>query len=199
MKAKHRSTTELSLKKGGKRYPLLLQQRFNEMVFWPTLLLIAICGGLLVWNPPHMAVYLPHLTIVLLGSAAVLIVTLLFRLRAYARCQPHVLRIQLPFRRLDIPYREIQSTRPSELFRLFPQKQQSPLRRNFVSPLLGHTAVVVLLDELPWSRPWVRLWMSPYMISPDAEGLVLAVPNWLEFHNELDEYRARCHYAGAQT
>jgi hypothetical protein len=25
------------------------------------------------------------------------------------------------------------------------------------------------------------------------------VPNWLEFHNELDEYRARCHYAGAQT
>jgi hypothetical protein len=198
MKTKQRSTADTPLR-GGRRYPLLLQQRFNEMVFWPTILLMAICAGLLIWNPPQMAGYHPLFAVVLMGSAAVLIVTFLFRLRAYVCCQPHGLRIQLPFRRMDIPYRAIQTTRPSELFRLFPPKQQSPLQRSFLSPLLGHSTIVVQLHELPWSQPWVRLWMSPYMISPDVEGLVLAVPNWLEFHNELDEYKARSHYAREST
>lgn len=198
MKEKHRSTTDAPLRR-GKRHPLLLQLRFNEMIFWPVILIIALTATLLIWDPPKMVEYRPHLTLVLLGSAGVLILTLLFRLRAYVRCQPQVLRIQLPFRHLDIPYSQIQATRPSELFRLFPLQQQGPLQRNFLSPLLGHTAIVVQLRPLPWSRRWLRLWMSKYMLCPDVDGLVLAVPDWLEFHNELDEYKARSYYGGAPT
>jgi hypothetical protein len=198
MKGKHHSTADTP-PKGGRRHPLLLQVRLNEMVFWPAVLIIGLIAALLIWDPPEMAEYRPYLTLVLLGSAGVLILTFLFRLRAYVRCQPQVLRIQLPFRRLDIPYRDIQATRPSELFRLFPLQQQSPLQRNFLSPLLGYTAIVVQLRERPWSRRWQRLWMSKYMLSPDVEGLVLAVPDWLEFHNELDEYKARNYYGGAAT
>jgi len=198
MKDKHRSSSDEPLK-GGRRHPLLLQIRLNEMVFWPATLIIALTAALLIWNPPKMQEYRPHLTIILLGSAGVLILTFLFRLRAYVRCQPQVLHIQLPFRHVDIPYGEIQTTRPSELFRLFPLRQQSPLQRNFLSPLLGYTAIVVQLRNLPMSRLGRRLWMSKYMLGPDVEGLVLAVPDWLEFHNELGEYKARSHYAQPPT
>jgi hypothetical protein len=194
MKIKRRSTADAPPKR-GRRHPLLLQQRFNEMVFWPTIIITALSVTLLILDPPEVAAYRPHLTIVLLGSAGVLILTLLFRLRAYASCQPQVLRIQLPFHHLDIPYREIQATRPAELFRLFPLQQQRFLRRNFLSPMLGHTAIVVELKELPWSRLWLRLWMSQYMLSPDAQGLVVAVPDWMAFHNELGEFKARSQYA----
>jgi hypothetical protein len=198
MTEKHRAAIDAPLK-GGRRHPLLLQIRLNEMVFWPTVLIIALITALLIWNPDKMREYRPYLTIILLGSAGVLILTFVLRLRAYVRCQPQVLRIQLPFRRLDIPYGEIQTTRPSELFRLFPLRQQSPLQRNFLGPLLGHTAIVVQLRDLPMSRVWLRLWMSKFMLCPDVEGLVLAVPDWLEFHNELGEYKARSHYARTPT
>jgi hypothetical protein len=198
MKEKHRATHDAPLK-GGRRHPLLLQVRLNEMVFWPTILIVTLTAVLLIWDPAKMREYRSYLTIILLGSAGVLILTFLFRLRAYVRCQPQGLHIQLPFRHLDIPYREIQTTRPSELFRLFPLGQQPRLQRNFLSPLLGHTSIVVELRDLPLSRGWLRLWMSKYMLCPDAEGLVLAVPDWLEFHNELGEYKARSHYAQAPT
>jgi hypothetical protein len=41
--------------------------------------------------------------------------------------------------------------------------------------------------------------MSKYMLCPDVEGLALSVPDWLEFHNELGEYKARSHYARPPT
>lgn len=198
MKEKHRDPTDAPLK-GGRRHPLLLQLRLNEMVFWPSVLIIALIAVLLIWDPDKIQEYRLYLTIILLGSAGLLILTFLFRLRAYVRCLPQGLHIQLPFRHLDIPYAEIQTTRPSELFRLFPIRQQSPLQRNFLRPVLGHTAIVIQLRDLPMSRGWLRVWMSKYMLCPDVEGLVLAVPDWLEFHNELGEYKARSHYARAPT
>ena len=198
MNEKHRVVTDAPLK-GGRRHHMLLQVRLNEMVFWPAILIIALITALLIWNPDKMQEYRRYLTLILLGSAGVLILTFLLRLRAYVRCLPQGLRIQLPFRRLDIPYSQIQTTRPSELFRLFPLRQQSILQRNFLSPLLGHTAIVIQLRALPMSRRWLRLWMSKFMLCPDVEGLVLAVPDWLEFHNELGEYKARSHYARPPT
>ncbi|MGD8738094.1 MAG: hypothetical protein PVJ85_15205, partial [Anaerolineae bacterium] len=54
--------------KPGQRHPLFLQQRLNEQLFWPSLILIIICIGLLVWNPPAFQQYRLHLMVMLVAT-----------------------------------------------------------------------------------------------------------------------------------
>lgn len=176
----------------GKRHPLLYQQRFNEMVFWPTILIIALSIALLIWGPPEHRF---HLTVVLFGSGAILVLTLFFRLRAYAQCRRSGLRVQLPFFYLDIPYRSINSTRPTNLYRVFFPREQRWTQRRFLMPLFGRTVIVVDLEQLPVPPRRLRLWMIKYMLSPETVGLVLAVRDWIGLRTELDEYKARSHHA----
>jgi hypothetical protein len=161
------------------------------MVFWPTILSVVLCAILLVVDPPRAEPYRTGLAIVLAGSGLTLILSLVFRLRAYVQCWPHVLRIQLPFHRLEIPYRAIRTSRPTELYYLFGPGEVRWTQRHFLKGLFGRTVVVIEVENLPWSRAWQRLWMSPFMLSPEAEGLVLPVRDWMAFRIELDEFRAR--------
>ena len=181
------------LLKRGKRYPLLYQQRFNEMVFWPTILIVALSAALIIWGPAEFRAYL---SVTVFGSGAILVLTLFFRLRAYAQCRSSGLRVQMPFFHLDIPYRSIQTTRPTDLFRLFLPSEQRWTQRRFLMPIFGRTVVVVELGALPAPRRRLRLWMIKYMLSPDTEGLVLAVRDWIGLRAELDEFKARTYQAG---
>jgi hypothetical protein len=175
----------------GKRHPLLYHQRLSELYFWPAVLIVAISGGLLIWNPDKLEPYRLVLSLSMVCCATVLVLTLLFRLRAYAVCTAHALQVQLPFYRFEIPYREIRNVRPTELFRLFPPREQGWAQRRFLTGILGATVLVIELDELPTRAAWLRLWMSTYMLCPDRPGLVIAVRDWLDFRTELDEFRAR--------
>jgi hypothetical protein len=175
----------------GKRHPLLYHQRLSEQYFWPAVLIVAISGGLLVWNPGKLEPYRLVLSVSLACCGMVLVLTLLFRLRAYAVCTAHGLQLQLPFYRLEIPYRDIKDVRPTELFRLFPPREQGWAQRRFLMGILGATVLVIALDELPARTAWLRLWMSKYMLCPDHAGLVIAVRDWIGFRTELDEFRAR--------
>jgi hypothetical protein len=177
----------------GKRHPLLFQQRLSEMVFWPTLLSAVLCAVLLVVDQPRADPYRGGLAVVLVGSGLILILSLIFRLRAYARCRPQALRIQLPFHRLEIPYRAIRTSRPTELYYLFAPSQVRWTQRHFLTGLFGRTVVVVEVERLPRSRAWLRLWMSPFMLSPEGEGLILPVRDWIAFRQELDEFKTREH------
>ncbi|MGD8625924.1 MAG: hypothetical protein PVJ34_15415 [Anaerolineae bacterium] len=190
MRAKEERATAPSR---GKRHPLLFQQRLNEMVFWPTTLSAVLCAVLLVVDQPRADPYRGGLGVVLAGSGLILIFSLIFRLRAYAQCRSQALHIQLPFRRLEIPYRQIRSSRPTELYYLFAPSQVRWTQRHFLRGLFGQTVVVVELESIPWSRAWQRLWMSPFMLSPETEGLILPVRDWMAFRIELDEFKARAH------
>jgi len=181
-------------RKNGKRYPLLLQKRLNEQVFWPSTLILVVGGGLLIWNPAGLEPYRPYLPVILVGTGLILVLTYILRLRAYAQCRSDGLRVQFPFLRLDIPYHEINTTRPTEFFRMFPPKQVRATQRAFLSPLFGRTVVILEMEQLPHPRAWLRLWMSEYMLPPDAVGLVLPVVDWMAFRTELDEFKARQHY-----
>jgi hypothetical protein len=176
--------------KPGQRHPLFLQQRLNEQLFWPSLILIIICIGLLVWNQPAFQQYRLNLMVILLATGFIFILTNFYRLRAYAQCRPEALRLQLPFYHLDIPYRLIRTTRLSELQHMFPLDSLRWTQRAFAEPILARTVVVVELEDLPVPRSSLRLWMSPLMLPPDVIGLVLPVRNWLNFRTELDEYVA---------
>jgi hypothetical protein len=180
----------------GKRHPLLLQQQLNEQSFWPSILILAVSAALLIWNPTQAESYRPYLVLLVLGSGLILIATYWLRLRAYAQCRVDGLHVQLPFQRMTIPYEEMNIIRPTELYRMFPPMTQRWTQRSFLKPLFGKTVLVVEMDKLPRSRAWLRLWLSPYMVCPDAEGLVIPVRDWMAFRTDLDEYRARYHRIG---
>ena len=174
--------------KAGKRYPLLLQQQFNEQVFWPAILILIICAGLLVWNPPPFEPYRLHLGTMMAGTGLALILTFIFRLTAFVQCRLDGLRVQTPFQRLTIPYGEIRLTRPTQLYHLFPPDSQRWTQRSFLSPLWGMTVVVVEMEKLPHRARWLRTWMGKYMICSDVVGLALLVRNWMAFRSDLDEF-----------
>lgn len=175
----------------GKRHPLLLQRRLNEQVFWPSILILAVGGGLLIWNPDELVPYRPYLSIILVGVGLLLMLTFVLRLRAYVRCRSEGLSLRLPFLRLHIPYDEIKNTRPTEFFRMFPPKRVRWTQRAFLAPLFGKTVVILELERLPRPRAWLRLWMSEFMLSPDVVGLILPISDWMAFRNEMDEFKAR--------
>jgi hypothetical protein len=177
--------------KRGQRQPLLLQQHLNEQNFWVSLLIVGATAGLLIWNPPEMARYRGYLSVVLLGTGCVLILTYVYRLRAYVQCREDTLCVRLPFYRLAIPYSSIRATRPNEFLRLFPPEEQRWTQRSFLRWLWGTTVVVVDLEQLPAARPWLRLWMSKYMLDPRETSLVLPVRDWIALRSELDEFVSR--------
>lgn len=184
------------LPKRGRRHPLLYQQRFNEMVFWPTVLIAALSATLIIWGTPEFRVFL---SVTLFGSCAILVLTLFFRLRAYVQCRSSELWVQLPFFHLEIPYRSIKLTRPTDLYRLFFPEQQRWTQLRFLMPIFGRTVIVVEIEQLPAPRRWLGLWMTKYMISPNTEGVVLAVRDWIGLRTELDEFKARSYHAGLQS
>jgi hypothetical protein len=175
----------------GKRYPMLLQQQLNEQIFWPSIAIIALSAALLVWDPVELQSRRPLLAVLLTGTGLVLILTFVLRLMAYAQCRAEGLLVRLPFYRLTLPYADLKASRPTELFRMFPPNEQRWTQRRFLRSLLGRTVVVLELEQLPHRRPWLRLWMSKYMLCPGAVGIVLPVRDWIAFRTELDEFRAR--------
>jgi hypothetical protein len=177
--------------KQGKRHPLLYHQRLSEQYFWPALLTVAGSAALLAWNPSKLQPYRLLLTVALGCCGMVLVLTLLFRLRAHARCTADSIRVRLPFYQFEIPYSEIKNVRPTELFRLFPPRDQRWSQRRFLAPLFGATVLAIDLDRLPNRKVWLGLWMNKYMLSPDRVGVILAVRDWMGFRAELDEFRAR--------
>lgn len=178
-------------RKRGKRYTLLFQRRLNEQIFWPSILIVVICAVFFIWKPDEMEPYRSYVTITLIGTGLILVLTFFFRLRAYVQCRQNELRVQCPFYRLDIPYREIKTIRPSELYHVFPPDEQRWTQRRFLETLWGKTMVVVEMDRLPRSRFWLRVWMGKYLLCPDVVGLVIAVQDWMAFRAELDEFKFR--------
>jgi hypothetical protein len=174
--------------KAGKRHPLLLYQQFHDQVSWPAILILAICAGLLVWDPAPFEPYRLHLAIMLVGTGLILLLSFVFRATAYVQCRLDGLRVQTPFQRLRIRYAEIRLTRPTQLYHIFPPDAQRWTQRSFLQPLWGRTVVVVEMEKLPHRAGWLRTWIGKYMVCPDVVGLALLVSDWMALRSELDEF-----------
>lgn len=186
-----KSSQAPSAARSKRRHALLFQQGLSEQVFWPSVAIIALCAGLLIWNPNKLAPYRLPLMLVLTGTGLLLVTTLIFRMRAYVECRPGGVRIQLPLYRLTIPYEAIKATRPTQLYRLYPPSEQRWTQRHSLARFAGATVVVLEMDTLPAPRFVLRLWLPKYMLSPDRIGLVLAVRDWMALRGDLDEHRVR--------
>jgi len=164
------------------------------MLFWPALLIALLSAALVILSPPGIEPHRLYLLVTGLAAGSLAILAAWFGLRTHVTCWEDGLRLRFPFYEVRIPYRDFKSTRLSQLGRQFPPECESWSRRHFLEPLFASTVVVVEVNALPAPRGQLRLWMSPYVLSPDSPGFVLPVRDWLTFRGELDEFRSRSHY-----
>jgi hypothetical protein len=113
------------------------------------------------------------------------IFTWLSPILAYVQIMEDHLRMQTPFYRIRIPYKQIHNTRPVEIQKLFPLSRISSSQHEFLRPFYGRTALAVDLQGLPPPNFILRLFFHRFTFSPDSPGIVLLVDNWLGLSNQL--------------
>ncbi len=168
-----------------KRAPLLLYRRLAGYWGTPSILLLLVSAGLLIWNPPALRELRQILVLAFLLSLSVLWVAFTMRRLAYVEFGDDSLIIQLPFYRLRIPYEYVIDTRSAFMHEVLPPDTQSISTRRFLDPLWSKPAVVVQVRSLPQPRQQLRLWMDSRMIAQD--GLVFVVKDDEGFHWEMQD------------
>lgn len=170
-------------------HPLLLYRRLAAYYRTPCLWLLMVSLGLLVWDHPSLsALQLPALMSAFL-SPTLMVLTLAMSRLAYVQCAEDGLLVQLPLRRVCVPYESIIQTRTSSLGLLFPPSKQPFSSRAFLRPLWRLPAVVVELERLPQPRRRLRLWMDRRMLLKSA--LVLLVQDHRGLRSQIDEAAIR--------
>ncbi len=167
------------------RYPLLLYRRLAEYWRLPSVLLMLVSSGLLVWNHPALRELRSVLLLALLLPLVLLLLTFAMSRVAYVRCRENGLLIQLPLYRLQIPFESVVETRAAFMYEVFPPSKQPFSTAGFLSPLWKKTAVVIRLKRLPRARRQLRLWMDSRMLV--HEGLVLLVKDYMGFRREMQD------------
>lgn len=178
-------------RKSGKRYPLLIYQRTMDRLWQPTLALGLLLAAIwaLAWFTP-IAILQPGSEMWLFAGAAGCLAFALFaflaRRVAYLQLHHDHLRLVTPFLRLNISYRRIRSVRSADFTQLFPPQKSGWAERSFLEPYYGRTVIVVELSAYPLPKGLLRFFLAPQMFSRQVTGLVLIVPDWMNFSAELD-------------
>jgi hypothetical protein len=98
--------------------------------------------------------------------------------------------IQTPFYPLVVSYGRIKGVRPNTFRQVFSPSGEKAARQRWLRPYWGRTALVVELSKYPFSKTWLRLWFSPYLLAPDVTGFVFLVEDWMTLSRQLDQFRA---------
>jgi len=171
------------------RHPLLLYRRLAAYFRTPSVWLMLVSAGLLVWNHPTWRGLRLTLVMTFLLPLVLLLLTLIMSRLAYVQCGEDGLFIQLPLRRLHVPYESILETRAAFMYEVFPPSKQPFSAHGFLNPLWNMTAVVTRLRYFPQPRRQLRLWMDSRMIVHD--GLVLLIKDYRHFRREMQEAMIR--------
>lgn len=174
----------------GDRFPLLLYERYlgreRTIAFCLAVglssLWFLVSRGLVGWPRPPADQWL-------LAGGVVALAYWLFawigpRL-AFVQARSDHLYLRTPIFRLRISYRRIESTRPVDFAKVFPLDGLRAADRRLLAPFAGITSLGVVLFSLPIRASILRLFLSPYMLSPDHPGFLLIVPRWLDLSHQL--------------
>jgi hypothetical protein len=179
-------------KKSGKRFRLVIYERMWQRWAWPCIL-VAPTSVILWWFAPRISIlYRPFRLLALvpaLASLIILIYTYLAQRLAWVQCRPGHLRIQTPIYPLAVSYSRVKGVRPSTLAQVFDPAKEKAARRNWLRPYWGRTVLIVDLSKYPFSRMWLRLWFSPYLLTPNTAGFVFLVEDWMTLSRQLDDFR----------
>lgn len=179
-------------RRGGKRIRLLIYGRMWQR--WATSCILIVPASVVLWwfVPRIPIIYEPFRALALvpaLVSLVILAYAYLARRLAWVQCRPNHLCIQTPFYPLVISYGRIKTVRPNTFNQVFSPRKEKEARRRWLRPYWGKTTVVVELSKYPVSRTWLRLWFSPYLLTPDGAGFVFVVEDWMALSRQLDEFR----------
>ncbi len=183
----------MAKRRRGTRFRLLIYERMWQRWAWPCILIVLASAAMWWFAPDIPIIYQPlrHLTLVpALVSLVILVYIYLARRLAWVQCRPDHLRIQTPFYPLVISYGRIKVIRPKTFNKVFSPSKEKGSRRRWLLPYWGKTAVVVELSKYPMSKGWLRLWFSPYLLTPDMTGFVFLVEDWMALSRQLDDFRA---------
>jgi hypothetical protein len=109
---------------------------------------------------------------------------------AWVECRPSHLRIQTPFYPLAVSYGRIKEVLPRTFAQIHDPSKEKAARREWLSPYWGRTVTVVRLTKYPVKRSWLRLWLSPYLMTPKTPGFVFTVEDWMALSRQIDDFRS---------
>jgi hypothetical protein len=183
----------MTKKNRGKKFPLLVYQRWGKMLRAPSLL-IAIASGISWWyaptNPELQGREWTFLIIAIIG-VLIFIYSLLARRAAYVQCRANHLMIRTPFLPLAISYKRIIKTRSVEFHSQLSLPKMGRPQRRLLQPYLGRTTVLLEMRKLPSSKRQLRLWLPWYMFAKQVPGLVLLTDDWMTLSQQITSYSDR--------
>ena len=175
------------------RFRLLIYERMWQRWAWPCILIVPASVALWWFAPVIPIIYAPFQILTLVPALVYLVIlayTYLARRMAWVQCRPDHLRIQTPLYPLVISYGRIKGVRPNTFYKVYSPNKQKAARQRWLEPYWGKTALVVELSKYPYSKMWLRLWFSPYLLATDATGFVFLVEDWMALSRQLDTSRA---------
>jgi hypothetical protein len=179
-------------KKRGDRFRILIYERMWQRWAWPCILIV-LASVVLWWFAPRISIiYQPFRVLTLApGLIALVLLTYAFLARrlAWVQCRPNHLRIQTPFYPLVVSYARIKVVRPNKFAQVFDPAKEKEARQRWLLPYWGKTVVVVELSKYPMGRGWLRLWFSPYLLTPEFAGFAFLVEDWMALSRQLDGFR----------
>jgi uncharacterized integral membrane protein len=180
--------------RAGHKYPLLVYQHMLNR-WWPAM----ITMGLVMFVFAYIEYTDPIAQFIawrwqLAGAVGVLaiIVGLTFiviKSFAYVQPLPNYLKLVTPFMRVNISYKRIKRTIPTEMRYLFPPKSLSGWMQDIFAPLSNKTALVIELSGYPISPTILRMFLSRFFFKDKTPHLVILVKDWMQLSAELDSMR----------
>ncbi len=123
--------------------------------------------------------------LLLVGMAFWLFARLAMR-RAYVEITPDLLVIRTPFYLTRISYRRISHVKSVRVADLFPSDSLKGMGRPLMRPLVGMTALEVVVRSWPAPRRRLRRFLSEFLFSPRDEAWVFIVPNYSRLMTQLE-------------
>ena len=181
--------------RGGRKYPLIVYQHMLNR-WWPAM----ITMGLVMFAIAYAEYTDPLARFIAwrwqfaggVGVLAILVGLFFIVLKSFAYVQPfpNYLKLVTPFMRLNISYKRIRKTLPTEMYRLFPRNSLSWWMQEIFAPLANQTGLVLELTGYPISSTILRRFLSRFFFKDKTPHLVLLVKDWMMFSAELDSMRS---------
>ncbi len=180
--------------RAGRKYPLIVYQHMLNR-WWPAM----ITMGLVMFALAYSEYIDPIAQFIawrwqLFGAVGVLaifvgLVFIVIKNFAYVQPLPNYLKLVTPFMRVNISYKRIKKTLPTEMHYLFPRKSLSEWMQDIYAPLANQTALVIELSGYPVSPSVLRMFLSRFFFKDKTPHLVILVKDWMLLSAELDSMR----------
>jgi hypothetical protein len=183
------------MRRAGHKYPLIAYQHMLNR-WWPAMITMGLGLFALAYSeyidPIAQFIAWRWQLFGAVGGLAIFVGILFIVIKNFAYIQPlpNYLKLVTPFLRVNISYKRIKRTIPTEMHLLFPRKSLSGWMQDIFAPLANQTALVIELNGYPISPTILRIFLSRFFFKDKTPHLVILVKDWMMLSTELDSMRS---------